>query len=71
MTVELEIKFQGEFHYSATVLVYYLPKVVLGFLGIIKSLGWITGIRNSAGSIVDIHSHLADGIERKVNVACI
>ena len=70
MTVELEIKLQGEFHYSATVLAHDLAKVVLSFLRIIKSLGWITRIRSSAGSVVDSHSHVADGVERKVNVAC-
>lgn len=70
MTVGLEIKLQGEFHYPATVLVHYLPKVVLGFLGIIKSLSRITWIRSSAGSVVDSHSHVADGIERKIDVAC-
>src|SRR6266496_2973845 len=70
MTVELEIKLQGEFHYSATVLAHDLAKVVLGFLGIVESLGWITGIGGILASSINIHPNVADGVEREIDVAC-
>ena len=73
LSLYLEVELERELHYSATVLIHDLTKIINSGLIVMEALGWISGVtvHDPSSSIRYIRNgHIADRVERQVDVTC-